>query len=71
MELKTSALDSSPAVVERKEFNRGYNDGQRVDSAATDTGKYWTSTSATVDLFGCWAGRNEASGRPGHCPNPK
>ena len=36
MDLKTIALDSVPAVAELKEFKRGYNDGMRGESAATE-----------------------------------
>ena len=50
MDLKTIALDSRPTVDELNEFKRGTSDGLRGESAATDTGKeYWTSTGATVD----------------------
>ena len=50
MELKPTALDSRPAVVERKEFNRGYNDELRGESGATDTGKEsWAGADATAD----------------------
>ena len=58
MDLKTIALDLRPRVAERREFNRGYNDGLRGESANTDTGKeYRTGTGATADLFiAGWAG---------------
>ena len=36
MNLKTIALDSMAAVAERKEFNLGYNDRLRGESAARD-----------------------------------
>ena len=39
MDLKTIALDSVAAVAELKEFKRGYNDGMRVESAATESAK--------------------------------
>ena len=63
MDLKTIALDLGPAVAERREFKWGTNDelwgigrsrrGQRVlDGCQWDDG-----------LFGCLAGRNEASGQ--------
>ena len=42
MDLKTIAPDSMPMVAELKEFNRGYNDGLRGESADPDAGKeYW------------------------------
>ena len=39
MDLKTIALDSVPAVAELKEFERGYNDGMRGESAAQRVGR--------------------------------
>ena len=38
MDLKTIAPDSRTAVIERKEFKGGYNDGLRGGLAATDAG---------------------------------
>ena len=52
MDLKTIVLNSRSAVVERMEFSRGYNDGQRGDSDATDLDKEsWAGAVGTVDLF--------------------
>ena len=60
MEMKTIALDSSPAVAELKEFCRRYNDDLRGESAATDTDKeYWTGSDGTVDFLA--ASRAEVS----------
>ena len=56
MDLKTIALDSVPAVAELKEFQRGYNDGMRGESAATESGEgYWrvmTRAGGTTDFLG-------------------
>ena len=65
MDLKTIALDSRPAVAERKEYDRGNNDGQRGESADLDAGKeYWAGAVGTADSL--------AAGRIGvrHSDNP-
>ena len=71
MDLKTIALDSVPAVAELKEFKRGYNDGMRGESAATESGEgYWAGYDKgrwDDGLFGCLADRNEASEQSGSC----
>ena len=66
MVLKTIAQDSRPAVAELNEFSRGYNDGLRGESVATDPGEeYWAGYDQgrwDCGRFGGEAGWNEASG---------